>query len=132
MGAHLAKALGERYLAIGTSFYEGGFLAWDGQLSKSMKIVDCLVPPPPPYFIDATLAKAVSTPIFLDLRTKPVPPAVARWWAVPRPFRTYGAVYTGTGSDGSLWPILIWRDLFDGLIQVPRTNPARLLPSSAS
>jgi erythromycin esterase-like protein len=85
------------------------------------------VPPPPADFIEATLAQAAPTPFFLNLKAKTTPSEVARWLAVPRSMRTYGAVFSGT--ERTVWPIAVWPDQLDGVFMVRRTTPARPLPS---
>lgn len=125
MGQHLARLLGDRYYAIGMSFLQGAFGAYDGKPdSISQGIVSFSVPPPQPYFFETTLVKALDRPFFLDLRNLPSSPEARRWMAIPRPMRTFGAIYSGT--DG-VYPLAVWHDQFDGLFEVPDTTAARLL-----
>jgi erythromycin esterase len=101
MGTFLRARFGDRYLSIGTSFGQGGYLAIKGRPFKgsaeSEAIGAITLGPPSPDSSNAVLDRADPDRYLLDLRPAPAP--VQTWLLEPRPFR----VGTAAVVDNPTW-----------------------------
>ena len=101
MGTFLRARFGDRYLSIGTSFGQGGYLAMKGQPSKgsaeSEAIGAITLGPPTPDSSNAVLDRADRDRYLLDLRPAPAP--IRTWLQEPHPFR----VGTAAAVDDPTW-----------------------------
>jgi erythromycin esterase len=87
MGTFLRERFGDRYLSIGTSFGQGGYLAVKGQPggAVSNEIVAMTLDAPAPNSSNAVLDRADAEHYLLDLRPAPAP--TQAWLQASRPFR---------------------------------------------
>lgn len=120
MGAHLAEALGDDYLAIAFSFEEGEYTAVDPQAGA---VQANTAGPAPQGSVDALLAQAGPDRFLLDLGAAAGSPA-APWFVEPRPFRSIGAVALPDG--GSFPPTVVSAD-FDAVIFIRESTASQLL-----
>ncbi|MBK9030594.1 MAG: erythromycin esterase family protein [Myxococcales bacterium] len=125
MGAHLRRALGADYLALGLVFDRGEFQAIDRtDGATGMDLRAFTVGPAPDTDVAAPFAATGHPLLAVDLRTAPSG-VVADWLAAPHRMREVGSMYFGAAAVGPP-PALAGR--FDALIFVARTTRARSLP----
>ncbi len=135
MGGHLAKALGERYYAIGFAFGKGEFQAnartednkWGFRRYRLSKI--------PTGSLEQMLG-CVDTPVYLlDLRNAPKEEAVQQWLEAGHGQRWFGGYNVADDCDertqdaSQLLPTYPRKD-FDCLLYVAETTAAKPLDAS--
>jgi erythromycin esterase len=123
MGKNLAKALGDRYVAVGFAFDRGGFqaLGMDGESFTGLR--EHRVGPAASEDLEAALREGGPALFALPLRELPRKGPAAAWLRSPRPMRQIGAVF---GLDDlSARVIEPVPDRFDVLMFVEETTRAR-------
>lgn len=123
MGAYLRKRYGASYLAIGMSFYQGSFMAYDGTY-----LAPFTAALPSASSSNYTLGQVGIPRYFLDLRHLPAG-SIKTWAQTPRPFCVINIVYDPSQAAASYntGSLSQW---FDILIHFQHTTPAHLLPGS--
>ncbi|GAA1222580.1 hypothetical protein GCM10009665_11020 [Kitasatospora nipponensis] len=116
-GAFLREALGDGYLAIGTTFDQGSFLSQDQSLDGPWKkfTVDAAAAGSNEY----TLDRVRHRDYFLDTRSAPA--AARAWLATARPTRQVGTQFPCPLDDVAIGPS------YDVLIHLHRVREADLL-----
>ena len=123
LGAHLAKKLGEQYLAMAGFFSQGAFLAETGPTTSEAPERIWLAPPDKEY-LDFLFGQMGGKLGIHDLRHFEAGGEVDRWLSVPRPIRDLGATYQGPKSGET--SIELTRS-FDALLFVESTTCIRPL-----
>ena len=126
MGWHLRQGFGSGLFVFGLAFERGGFQAieWPTGTNGGLRSFD--VGPAPKGSLDAVLASAGLEIAAVDLREVPPTGPVAEWFSSPHGTREVGAVFS------EKWPGLTQSsvaEIYDGLLFVERTTPARPLIS---
>ena len=123
MGWHLREALGTDYLAVGTAFRRGAFLALDpGRHPRA--IATFTVPAHRAATLGAALAAVGKPMLFLDLRALPGQGETAAWFRTPQGAWSIGAEFPGAGHQALLDRVAASR-AFDLLFFVERIRPPR-------
>ncbi len=125
MGWHLREALGEDYLAVGTAFRRGAFLALHKN-SHSNAIETFTVPAHREATLDAALAAVGKSTLVLDFRLIPAQGETATWSQTPQGTWRIGAEFSRSERQSHLCRMVAPR-AFDLLIFVEQTRPPWLL-----
>lgn len=128
MGWHLREVLGKDYLATGTAFRRGAFLAVD-KSSPSRAVGTFTVPAHPEATLDAALDSIGKPLLALDLRLIPVQGETAAWFQTPQGTWRIGAEFSGAERKSHLCQMVAPK-AFDLLFFVERTRPPRRLGGS--
>lgn len=121
-GTWLREILGPRYLAIGLSFYEGAFNAFD---ARDSVLRGFTVGPPPAVNAERVLNRVRFPDYFLDMRTVDQP--ARAWIDRQHQVRYIVAEYSPTAvAQNNIEQSL--GDTYSVLIELRRVGAARLLP----
>ena len=120
MGAHLAEALADDYVAIAFSFEAGQYTAVDtaAGMVKANRAGE-----PQAGSVDHLLATIGPDVLLLDLQDVAGSPA-ATWFTEPRPFRSIGAL---AAPESAVFPASVVAEDFDAVIFVRTSTPSRQL-----
>lgn len=135
MGGHLAKALGDRYYAVGFAFGKGEFQAnaKDGEGRWGFRRYRLSAPPN--GSLEASLAAAKLDNYILDLRSAPSEPKVQKWLGAGHGQRWFGGYNVTDDCDqrtqdaNQLLPTYPLED-FDGLVFMATTRAANPIDPS--
>jgi erythromycin esterase len=125
MGWHLHEALGKDYLAVGTAFRRGTFLALDNS-SHPKALETFTVPAHCEATLDAALAAIGKPLLVLDFRLIPAQGETATWFQTPQGTWRIGAEFSRAERQAHLCPMVAPK-AFDLLFFVERTRPPRRL-----
>ncbi len=121
MGANLAKAFGDDYVAFGFAFDQGSFQSMGYRSGAPPGLGEHTLGPSPPGSIGEAFSRA-GLPLFaLDLR-RVAAAAAARWLAGARPMRQTGAVYF---DEERMTAMVVLPRIFDAVFFVAKTTRAR-------
>jgi erythromycin esterase len=122
-GIFLEKALGNRYMAIGTMVGSGTFLAWDqqGKIGVSAQ----RLPTPAPHLLEATLLELTTKPAFVILHS----PQLEALRDNSTWMRSVSAVWSG---DQESWDLRNVGRSFDILVFIPQGHATTLTANAAS
>lgn len=125
VGRHLREAYGDRYVAVGFSFQQGGFQAVEMQAdNKPGKLRTFTVKPAVEGGLDDALASAGLSMFALDLRKVPSQGPVRKWFQEPHKAWSIGAMFTDRMAERFQYDFRILED-FDALLFVAKTSAAR-------
>jgi erythromycin esterase len=120
MGWHLRHALGDRYIAVGQEWSQGGYQAVDNAsvpFTRGMR--EYVIGPPRSSSLSAAFARSPGIAI-VDLRSLPAG-EVRDWFSTPHTVREVG--FTTSGTPGHEDPTVI-TEQFDLLVHIERTTRA--------
>jgi erythromycin esterase len=120
MGWHLRHALGDRYVAVGQEWSQGGYQAVDNAsvpFTRAMR--EYVIGPPRSSSLSLAFARSPGIAI-VDVRGVPAG-EVRDWFSAPHTVREVG--FTTSGTPGHEDPTVI-TDQFDLLVHVERTTRA--------
>ena len=129
MGGHLARALGERYYALGFAFGEGEFQANKQGPDGKWGFRRYTVSAAPAGSLDATFARIGVGDFMLDLRAASAEPALQKWLDEGHGQRWWGGYGVPDDADArtrrssQLMPTIPRAD-FDGFAFIARTRAA--------
>ena len=124
LGEHLRRAYGDRYYALGFSFGEGSFQAYDAAARPHPTLREFTLDPATAGTIDGHLAQVGPERFFLDLRTE-APRPIEAWLSSPQPMRSIGTMFsTDWPESRSVMDTALARD-YDGVVFIRRTSRAR-------
>jgi erythromycin esterase len=141
LGEHLRRHFGAGYLALGSLFERGSFLALDASRRRET-LAERILGPAPAGDLGAAFARASLPCFLLDLRRLPIaianpsaragggpgprPEAIAAEWLRGRhSMRETGAIFTGEGP--MTWSVVL-PERYDAVAFVARLTSARRLP----
>jgi erythromycin esterase-like protein len=125
MGLHLDRVLGQDYLAIGTAFRSGGFLALDAD-RPCRTLAAFAVPAHPEATLGAALASAGMPCHLLDLRALRGQGEAEAWFRTPQVTWVIGADFFSARQRAHLRPIVA-PEAFDLMLFVERIRPPQRL-----
>ena len=118
MGFHLQKRLADKYLAVGSMFYDGSFRTYS--LVKG-DLVEHVVQPPPAFFFESAMRRvSPSEACILDVTAGMRRPDVRNWLSLPKLVRLYGGLEI---SESYPWDPVTIPDLWSAMFFVPSTTP---------
>lgn len=116
MGSHLRRAIGERYYALGITFYKGSFRSNFRSRTKSSETCIATVPP---ENIEHLLKDSGIPKFFLDIRSEKNP-EIAEWWS--QNFISQGAGAEFNCRNGSMHSYKFSKKHYDGVIFIEHTS----------
>ena len=131
MGWYLRQSLGARYLALGSVFNQGQFVAIRQQATapdRRLPRESFTVGPAPEQLLEHTLAQAQAPACVIDPRE--APRALQDWFHVPWLTRDIGAAYHE--DDAAYWTRTYPAEDYDALFFVDRSTPAHAIPRDDS
>jgi erythromycin esterase len=130
MGYYLRQFYGDEYYALGFSFNQGSFQAWDQQLQQTGKFVikSFTVNPAQEDSTEWYFSQTKIENFLLDFRTAAKNQISSEWLANPHPTRSIGA-YFDNNSDRTSYYKGTPSQEFDGMVFINTTTRAR--PSQA-
>lgn len=118
MGHYLQQHLSDKYFAIGSMFYEGGFRTYSGLQEK---MVNHVATTPPPFYLESAMHRvSPSKACVLDVIEATRRPQLRNWLSLPKHVRVYGGLEI---SESYPWPPVVIRDLWSALIFAPTSTP---------
>lgn len=118
MGFHLQKRLADKYLAVGSMFYDGSFRTYSPVKDD---LVEHVVQPPPASFFESAVRRvSPSEACMFDVTAGMRRPDVRDWLSLPKLVRLYGGVEV---SESYPWAPVIIPDLWSAMFFVPSTTP---------
>jgi erythromycin esterase len=117
MGHYLHQRLADKYVAIGSMFYDGSFRTYSGAKGD---LVEHVVQPPPAFFLESAMRRVSrSEACMLDVTAGMRRPDVRSWLSLPKLVRLYGA---NEISEAYPWAPIIIPDHYSAMFFVPRTT----------
>ncbi|MBN1781857.1 erythromycin esterase family protein [bacterium] len=123
LGLRLRDLYGDDYYVIGTEFWGGQFMAWNGCEDQAFEFTVHQAAVPPENSYAYRFHKDGPPLFFLDLRHTDVSMNEAAWLAGPLNMRFIGATYCAL-EDRQFYRSMSMTEEFDGLVFFETTNPA--------
>lgn len=126
VGSYLRQFYGDNYYALGFSFNQGSFQAWDQQLQKTGKFVikPYTVNPAREDSVEWYFAQTKIENFLVDFRATTKNESSSEWLAKPHPTRSIGA-YFDNNSDRASYYMGVPSQEFDGMVFINTTTRAR-------
>ncbi|MEO8202002.1 MAG: erythromycin esterase family protein, partial [Gemmatimonadota bacterium] len=127
MGSFLRQLYGHRYYALGSTFEDGEFQAWDEKRTAAGKFVlkSYQAPPAPEESTEWYLSQAGRDMLLIDFRAASTKDAAREWLAKPRLTRVIGAVFSLGMMGGGYGGAERLHDQFDGMLFTVKSSRAR-------
>jgi len=129
MGAHLRRAFGDAYYALGFSFNEGSFQSRDMGPSGRGVLTEFTVGPAPQGSADWYLARPGVANYVIDFRSAPREGPVAGWLATPHLMRSIGSGFSREAPDERFMSPVTLKGDYDGVVFIGKTTRARPNPT---